>query len=130
MASSSVGVIPTTVAPTPVLRKGASQRLAVRLSELEALRVDVHDGLKAGAAHRGRRRGEQAGGRRGDAARLRGLGDQLCTMAAAQAEKRRRTDCVGVTQTATDLLEQPAGVVCVPAGYQDAHDVAVRRVRE
>src|SRR5579859_4622503 len=123
---SSPGLSPA----KPPIRKGASRRLDVRLAELERLRVHVDHGLEAGAAHRGRCGGEQAGGGRGDAPGLLGLRDQLGAVPAAEAEQGRRADRLGVSEPGADLLEQPSRIVGGAARHEDANDMAERRVAE
>src|SRR5690348_3572998 len=98
--SASV-VLPAAGGPSTATRSGCAvvrdsiasasrPRSALRVplcTELEALRVDVDDGLEAGAAHRRGGRRKQTGGGGGNPARFGGLRDQLCSMTAAEAEE-------------------------------------------
>ncbi len=73
---------------------------------LQGLRVDVDDDVEPVATHRRHGRGEEHGDAPGDGARLRGLGDQLRAMAAAQPKHRRRPEQVGVDAGRREALAE------------------------
>src|SRR5207244_7836797 len=103
---------------------------AYSLPRSKRLRIDVDDRVEAGAPHRGSGRREQACRLRGDRPRAVGLGDELCAVAAAEAQERRRAEQLGLADPGAELLESFHRGGQLGAGDDDRDEVAVRWVAE
>ena len=100
------------------------------IKALEGLRVDVDDRGDACPPHRGRGGSEELSGPRRKRAGLIGLGDELRSVAAAEAEQRRGPEQIGAGELSVQLAEQAGRRLGVGAGGDDRDQMAEGRVAE
>src|SRR5579862_2989752 len=96
----------------------------------EALRIDVDDRREPRAAHRGRRRGQERRRARGERAGTVGLADELCAVAGAQTQERRRAEQLVPAEARLQLLEDAHRVAELRPGDDETDEVPEGRVAE
>ena len=98
----------------------------------ERLRVDVDDGRQPAPAQRGARGGEQRRRAARERAGLVGLRDELGSVAAPQAQQRRRPEQrpLDAVQTVAHLAKHLGDAGRVGPGRDDRDEVADRRIAE